>query len=46
MLCLLIMLQNGSLYDVNRIDPSTEPCGTPKLTLVSKEESLPTYSTL
>jgi len=32
--CFLIILPKGSLYKVNKISPSTEPCGTPWLTLV------------
>jgi len=37
--CFLIILPKGSMYKVNTIDPSTEPYGTPWLTLVVIEAS-------
>jgi len=39
MQCFLIILPKGSIYKVNNIGPSTEPCGTPWLTLALIEAS-------
>jgi len=33
--CFLIILPKGSMYKVNKSGPSTEPCGTPSLTLIN-----------
>ena len=37
--CHLKMLPNWSMYKMKRLGPSTEPCGTPWLTLVYEEDS-------
>ena len=37
--CVLIMFPSGSIYNENKIGPSTEPCGTPWLTLVRTDDS-------
>jgi len=35
--CFLIILPKGSMYNVNKIGPSTEPCGTPRWHNVTRQ---------